>query len=117
MAMLEVWRDGRLTARWNETTKRIEYMAADGVTVASSVAMTSAQSAEADAYVANRAATANEASIRTETAARLVDLQTIIDTPNASLFTQSGTASALKLLARTLRLVIRLLIRRLDGIT
>ena len=68
--------------------------------------------------LAGETAAANESTIRAETEANLAKLDAeIINLTNAVLFTQSATGNALKLLARTLRLVIRLLIRRFDGTT
>ena len=69
--MFEQWSDGKLVSRWNETTKAIETMAADGVTVASSTPMTPAQVAQADAYIAGRTATANRAALQADARAAL----------------------------------------------
>lgn len=65
--------------------------------------------------LAEKAARDAQRTIEEALDAALVDLQTLIDTPNATI--NSGPATAIKLLARVLRRVIRLLIRRLDATT
>lgn len=116
MAMREEYTNGVLSLRWNETNKRIETMAANGTTVASFVPMNAEQSAAADAYIAAMTAVANERSIKTDLQGRLAQLNTeIIGVTNATLFTQSNMGNAVKLLARCVRLIIRVLLRNFDG--
>lgn len=115
MAMREEYTNGVLTLRWNETNKRIETMAPDG-TVLSFVAMSPEQATMADAYIAALAAMANEQTIKTDLQGRLTQLNDeIIGLTNAALFTQSAMGNAVKLLARCVRLIIRVLLRNFDG--
>ena len=111
------YENGVLRNQWDDPTRTYTEWDAQGVQTLTR-AYTAAENAAADAIAADVAVTANENTIRAETEANLAKLDAeIINLTNAALFTQSGTGNALKLLARTLRLVIRLLIRRFDGTT
>lgn len=102
--------------RWEDDDTRTVKVYDPPGTLALTVPYTAEQDAAADARAAQAVQDANEATVRSATASRLAELDTeIIKKSNAELFTQSGTGAALKLLARTLRLVIRILIRRFDA--
>lgn len=73
--MSETWRDGKLVSRLNETNKRVETMAADGVTVASWVDMTPEQSLAADAYLAEVAARTERENLRTAVRAIITEIK------------------------------------------
>lgn len=92
MTMSETWRDGKLIWRLNETNKRVETMAADGVTVATWRDMTPEEAASADEYIAEVAARTARDAARAGVASILVDLkaekdrvQLVIDKANASI--------------------------------
>lgn len=57
----------------------------------------------------------NEKTIKDALESSLGELQTLIDTPNSTI--NSGPAPYIKVLARAIRRIIRLLIRKLDGTT
>jgi len=113
----QVYQDGKLLEQWDDLTRTYTAYDAQG-TVTGSRPYTAAENTTADATAAALLEVTNEATVRAETEAQLAKLDAeIIVKTNAELFTQSGVGSALKLLARTLRLIIRILIRRFDGTT
>lgn len=112
MAMKEIYQEGVLFQRWNETNYLVETMNPDG-TVASSVPMTPEEVADADAYKTAQTEAANEAEIIADLEALLATLQAIIDDTNANI--NQNPASRIKDIARTCRKLIRLQIDELSG--
>lgn len=101
--MYEEYRpNGTVSLRWNETNKRVETMAVDGVTVASFVPMTAEQSAAADAYIAKNVGMTNQRTVEQAIAQDLINLNVIIqNTSNATI--NASPASYIKDIARAVR--------------
>lgn len=116
VGVVERYAGGVLAERWDPFLGTHQTFAADG-TVTFSESATQAD-AEAAARVLEQTAVTeqtNASQISTKLASTLDDLQTLIDTPNATI--NAGPAPYIKALARGMRLLIRLAIRRLDATT
>ena len=98
----------------DDATRTVSTVTDDGV-VLSTRPYTTDENANADAQLQAAADAATIAQSAQALGQALVDIQTIIDTPNATL--NSSPAVAIKTLARAQRRLIRLAIRKLDGTT
>lgn len=97
---------------WDDTTRTYhEYSAAGVETLAR--AYTTQENADADARAAATLADANRRSIEDKLDTAMAEVQTLLDTSNATI--NSGPAPYIKTLARVARLLIRLVRRRFDG--
>lgn len=106
--------DGVLRERWDDVQRTYTEFDAAGEVV-SSRPYTVEENARADAEAAAVVADSNRVSIETALDDTLAELQTLVDTPNATI--NSGPAPYIKVLARALRRLIRLVLRRFDGTT
>lgn len=109
MLHLRIDENGVIRRRWDDAARVYTEWNAQGVQIEQRP-YTLEENARADALAIYLVEETNRQAIETALSASLVELQTIVDTPN----NQVG-AAAVKTLARVLRRVIRLLIRRLDG--
>lgn len=117
MAISWIFNDaGRIAL--DDVTRLATVYNASGAQVGAPRPFTTAEAALVDSANANAAANANRASIETALAAELDEIQTEFLTPtNAALNSAfaANNARYLKILARIMRRIIRLLIRRFDG--
>jgi hypothetical protein len=109
-----VYHPGGAVARfWDDATRTYKTYSTSGAQT-STRPYTAEENARADAEAALDAADSNQRTIEVALDASLVDLNTIAEsTANATI--NQNPASYIKAIARILRRVIRLLIRRLDG--
>jgi hypothetical protein len=117
----ERFEDGILRERWDDDSTPRMYTAwsASGVQT-STRSYTPEENARADADAAIALADTNRQSIEASLAAELDEIQVEFLTPtNAALNTAfaANNARYLKILARIMRRIIRLIIRRFDGTT
>jgi pilus assembly protein TadC len=110
--MLEYRRNGEILAQWDDVT-RIFTSWASGEPA--SRAYTDVENAAADLRAVQDAEEANRQTIEAEAGDALTELQAIIDATNAQLNT--NPAAHIKTLARVLRRIIRLVLRRFEATT
>ena len=97
---------------WDDATRTYhEYDEASVETLTR--AYTAQENADADARTAAATQDANRRTIEDKLDAAMTDVQTLLDTANATI--NAGPAPYIKTLARVARLLIRLVRRKLDG--
>lgn len=110
--MPDHYQEGRLVARWDDTTRVFRLWNILGAIIEERP-YTTAENLAAEQRIAQAAEDGNRATIEAALSQALIDLQTIIDSTNATI--NQNPAVAIKTVARGLRRTIRLVIRRFDG--
>lgn len=114
MTIIEQVYEGRQRLQWDTETRRYSRVDWQG-TLLEERPFTDSESAFVDAQAAAATAESNRTFLTAQLDEDMVNLQTLLDTDNAVI--NGSPAPYLKLLARVLRRVIRILLKRLEART
>lgn len=112
--MRDIYVNEVLRERWNDTTRTYTSWNAQGVQTLQR-AYTAAENAAADTAANIELSKTNRGAIEANILQDLATMQTIIDTPNATI--NSSPASYIKDIARAMRRLERMALAKFDGTT